>query len=184
MFESFASAPQGTFRCCKSFPCWRLALFGHSVGNVRASALQWFFLLETSCLRHSVGDVRALFVAAVLKGWTRNLLVFESFASAPQGTFVKEPWLHGFFLLETQGFFLLDTSCLRHSVRDVRALFVAAVLKGWTRNLLVFESFARAPQGTFVKGPWLHGFFLLETSFVRHSAGVRGFRKSPQVTCF
>ena len=34
----------------------------------------------TSCLRHSLGDVRALFVAAVLKGWSQNLLVFESCA--------------------------------------------------------------------------------------------------------
>ena len=54
--------------------------------------------METTFLRHSVGNVRALFVAAILKGWTRNLLVFESCASAPQGTFVKgfRSWLASF----------------------------------------------------------------------------------------
>ena len=54
----------------------------------KRSARNISWLQEFSCcLRHSVGNVRALFVAAVLKGWSRNLLLFESFASAPQGTF-------------------------------------------------------------------------------------------------
>ena len=54
----------------------------------KRSARNISWLQEFSCcLRHSVGNVRAVFVAAVLKGWSRNLLVFESFASAPQGTF-------------------------------------------------------------------------------------------------
>ena len=58
--------------------------------------------LETSFLGRSVGNVRAVFVAVVLNGLdTKPLLVFESFASAPQGTFLKG---FGWWLLDRHPF--------------------------------------------------------------------------------
>ena len=95
--------------------------------------------------------------------WTRNLLVFESFASSPQGTFLKgfASWLASFDHFVAARVFLLETSFLGRSIGNVRAVFAAVVLNGLDTKpagVRGFHVFRKSPQGTFLKG---FGWWLL-----------------------
>ena len=116
VFESFASAPQGTFRCCKSFPCWR-GIFACWRGISRAIELLFFM--------DSKGNVRRVFLACVLHalGWNpAGARVFRNCASKGHLPMVLLGYKRSARNISwLQEFSLLETSFFGHSVGNVRA---------------------------------------------------------------